>query len=79
MIKEKVWKAHKHLVEKRHHEASEECWEVEEIKRMEKQAAKQKAARECEEQAAKEREKACLEAACKATEEKRAKEWAEVA
>jgi Na+/phosphate symporter len=76
MIEEKVQKACEHLAEKRCCEASKECQVVEEIKRMEKQAAEQKAAREREEKAAKEHEKARLEAACKAAEEKKAKEWA---
>jgi hypothetical protein len=79
MIEEKVQKVRKHLAEKCHCKASKECREVEEIERMEKQAAEQKVARECEEKAAKEREKACMEATHKAVEEKKAKEQAEAA
>jgi hypothetical protein len=50
------------MIEECHCEASKEHWEVEEIERMEKQAAKQKVAREHEEKAAKEHEKAHMEA-----------------
>jgi Na+/phosphate symporter len=79
MIEERAWKAHEHLAEKHCREASEERREMEEIERMERQAAEQKVAREREEKAEKEREKVCLEAACKATEDKKTKEQAETA
>jgi septal ring factor EnvC (AmiA/AmiB activator) len=61
-----------HLAEKQHRKASEEHWELTEIKWMEKQATEEKAVKE-------HMEKAHAEAAQKAMEEKAAKEWAEVA
>jgi hypothetical protein len=66
MIEEKAWKAHECLAEKCCCKASEERQEVEEIQRIEQQAAEQNAAREREEKVAKEHEKARMEAAHKA-------------
>jgi hypothetical protein len=50
-VEKRAWKACECLAEKQCHEASKECWELKSIKKMEKQAAKEREAQECAEKA----------------------------
>jgi hypothetical protein len=69
-IEEKAHKAWERLVEKWCHKASEERWELAEIEHLEKQATKEKVAKE-------RKEKVHAENAQRAAEEKEVNEWAE--
>jgi hypothetical protein len=71
-VEERVCKVQECFAERWCWEASEEEKELEAIALMEQQAAEEKVAKELEEQVR-------AEAACKAEEEKAAREWAEVA